>query len=390
MALFLLGLFLLQTASVFSWSAEFGRNVTTVHIYETMSIPVRISKDFNDKLNCFMTATSSDESILMVDLELFQSDYASHNCHGMLNITGVFLGKAKIMFNQSVTDIKHVLSVATIRQERVIDHIFTGSVIILVSLLYINFGCAMDWSVCQETLRRPIGPLIGMFCQFIIMPLLSYGIGLVLFPTHPEMQLGMFFTGISPSGGASNIWTLLLGGNLNLSVTMTTICTLVAFGMMPFWVFTLGRYIFDRGELAVPYSRIASFAAGLIIPLAIGYLIQRKLPKLCRIMIIVAGMGLPWLGFMFGGLLAFIFKQTIPDIKAIAIETGIQNTGVAIFLLRVGLKAPEDDLTTVLPVSTAIMTPLPLIVFYVIKLVRDRKQKIPSSDASLDKFKNEN
>ncbi|XP_066596749.1 P3 protein-like isoform X3 [Prorops nasuta] len=388
-----------------------------------MSIPVRISKDFNDKLNCFMTATSSDESILMVDLELFQSDYASHNCHGMLNITGVFLGKAKIMFNQSVTDIKHVLSVATIRQERVIDHIFTGSVIILVSLLYINFGCAMDWSVCQETLRRPIGPLIGMFCQFIIMPLLSYGIGLVLFPTHPEMQLGMFFTGISPSGGASNIWTLLLGGNLNLSVTMTTICTLVAFGMMPFWVFTLGRYIFDRGELAVPYSRIASFAAGLIIPLAIGYLIQRKLPKLCRIMvrimkpfsailiifiiifaiatnlylfklfslqIIVAGMGLPWLGFMFGGLLAFIFKQTIPDIKAIAIETGIQNTGVAIFLLRVGLKAPEDDLTTVLPVSTAIMTPLPLIVFYVIKLVRDRKQKIPSSDASLDKFKNEN
>jgi len=40
----------------------------------------------------------------------------------------------------------------------------------------------------------------------------------------------MFFTGISPSGGASNIWTVLLDGNLNLSVTMTTICTIAAFG----------------------------------------------------------------------------------------------------------------------------------------------------------------
>lgn len=40
----------------------------------------------------------------------------------------------------------------------------------------------------------------------------------------------MFFAGVSPAGGASNIWTVILGGNLNLSVTMTTISTLAAFG----------------------------------------------------------------------------------------------------------------------------------------------------------------
>ena len=44
------------------------------------------------------------------------------------------------------------------------------------------------------------------------------------------MQLGFFFTGISPSGGDSNIRTMLLGGKLNLSVTMTTLCTIAAFG----------------------------------------------------------------------------------------------------------------------------------------------------------------
>lgn len=59
---------------------------------------------------------------------------------------------------------------------------------------------------------------------------LSFLIGCLLFADSPELQIGMFFTGISPSGGASNMWTLLLDGNLNLSITMTTICTIAAFG----------------------------------------------------------------------------------------------------------------------------------------------------------------
>lgn len=45
------------------------------------------------------------------------------------------------------------------------------------------------------------------------------------------MQLGLFFTGVSPSGGASNTWSVILGGNLDLSISMTTISTLKAFGM---------------------------------------------------------------------------------------------------------------------------------------------------------------
>jgi len=57
-------------------------------------------------------------------------------------------------------------------------------------------------------------------------------------------------------------------------------------------------------------------------------------------------MGLPWLGFTFGFIIAYICKQSQADVRAIAIETGIQNTGVAIFLLRFTLKPPADDLTT--------------------------------------------
>lgn len=54
-------------------------------------------------------------------------------------------------------------------------------------------------------------------------------LGLLLFPDSAEMQLGLFFTGASPAGGASNTWTVILGGNIDLSITMSTTSTLSAF-----------------------------------------------------------------------------------------------------------------------------------------------------------------
>jgi Sodium Bile acid symporter family. len=59
---------------------------------------------------------------------------------------------------------------------------------------------------------------------------------------------------------------------------------LILLGMMPLWIFTLGQLIFQEGRFGVPYSRIAGFAVGLVIPLAIGFLIQKYLPRLSKIM----------------------------------------------------------------------------------------------------------
>lgn len=98
------------------------------------------------------------------------------------------------------------------------------------------------------------------------------------------MQLGMFFTGVSPAGGASNIWTAILDGNIDLSVTMTSISTFAAFIMMPLWVFTLGEQIFTEGDMAVPYSQISTYAVGLVLPLLIGYLLQRYQKKVANVL----------------------------------------------------------------------------------------------------------
>ncbi|KOB71638.1 Sodium-bile acid cotransporter, partial [Operophtera brumata] len=163
---------------------------------------------------------------------------------------------------------------------------------------------------------------------------ISFGLGFLIFPDRPDMRLGMFFTGVSPGGGASNIWTFILGGNLNLSLAMSSISTLASFG--------------------------------LLIPLGIGLGMQKWTPRLARFMvrilkgfsttlllfiiifaiIVVAGMCIPWMGYCVGYMMARLFKQPHPDALAISIETGIQNTGIAIFMLRYALPQPEADLTT--------------------------------------------
>lgn len=65
------------------------------------------------------------------------------------------------------------VDVVVVRKKRLIDTIFTASVAMLVSILYINFGCAIDWSQLRDILKRPVGPAIGFFGQFVIMPIVS-------------------------------------------------------------------------------------------------------------------------------------------------------------------------------------------------------------------------
>ncbi|XP_041985327.1 ileal sodium/bile acid cotransporter-like [Aricia agestis] len=320
---------------------------------------------------------------------------------GVVRVYGHFLGRTdlylELLRGGAQTPIPGSLSVIIIRPVRVIDSVFTTSVAVFVSLIFINFGCAMHWPTVKSVLRRPIGPAIGMVGQFLFMPLMSFGIGYLIFPDAADMRLGMFFTGVAPGGGASNIWTFILGGNLNLSLAMTSISTLASFGFMPAWLFSLGQVVFRDANIVVPYARIATFVVGLIVPMGIGLGMQRWTPKIAAFMvrilkgfstllllfiivfaivtnlyifelftwqIIVAGMGIPWLGYMFGYALAKIFKRPHPDALAISIETGIQNTGIAIFLLRYALPQPEADLTTVVPVSAAIMTPVPMMMIY--------------------------
>lgn len=392
------------------WKASFDPAQITVEMEKEGTGKFSITGVTNSAQIKSITLLGKDENIAKVVAPKI-TEFHDGTISGEYSIQGVFLGKQSMTFEvewqngQKEQLVDDALSVIIIRESRAIDHAFTGTVALLVSINYINFGAALQLDVLKSIMRRPIGPIIGFVCQFLFMPLLSYGLGHLLFPTDHTMQLGMFFTGISPAGGASNIWTAILGGNIDLSVTMTTISTIAAFGMMPLWIFTLGRTIFDREGLAVPYGQISTYAVCLVIPLGIGLLIQRFMPRtravLVRILkplstllilfivifaivanlyifelfswqIFVAGMGLPWLGYMFGWILAKVFKCNGKDALSIAVETGVQNTGIAIYLLRFSLPQPEGDLTTVVPVSVATMTPIPLTLLFLGQLLYRR------------------
>jgi len=322
----------------------------------------------------------------------------------IFNVTANFLGNAKIRVKRQSHHKEFVSDYLEVTVHRVtgpLDKAFTYSVAALVGIIYVNMGAALDTRIVIETMKKPIGPVIGIFSQFLVMPLLGYGLARALI-TKPSLQLGLFITGCSPGGGASNIWTLTLGGNLDLSITMTTVSTLSAFFMMPLWILTLGSTITEEANLTIPYSKIATFAVALVVPLAIGILLQRVLPKAAKFLvkvlkpfavflivfiivfaiytnmylfrlftweIILTGTLLPWLGYLLGGGTAWLFKQDMRDVIAIAIETGVQNTGLAIFALRFSLPQPEADLTTVLPVAVAIMTPvLPTLILIYMKI----------------------
>ncbi|KAH8290075.1 hypothetical protein KR044_007035 [Drosophila immigrans] len=368
----------------------------------------------------FRLQSSSDHlaTVLSSNATIPIDQLVDNKWSGDIAIEGHFLGEAQItvrlhdaLYDNSSAPANaaqkdSALLAQVLRGERVIDHIFVGSVVLLMSLIYINFGAALNVQVLQGLISRPIGPSIAFVTQTVGMPLLSYALGVFLFPNSPALQLGLFFTGIAPSGGASNTWAAVLGANINLSVLMTTVSNFVAFGSIPLWTFTLGALIFDRAGLEVPYTKIASYCVGLIIPLCIGLAIQRWLPRVAQVLvrllkpisacliifivvfaiianfyifelfswqIAVGGLALPSLGYAIAWLAAKLLHQNAADALAISIETGIQNTGIAIFLLRTTLPQPQADITNVVPVAVAVMTPLPLLGIYLYQRCRGAK-----------------
>merc|ERR1711892_713311 len=354
-------------------------------------------------------AMQDDDGFMEIDVSGKERDWSIS-----VNVTGTFLGftSIKSAVEETLKDGSVIakpsdeplqLTVTRSKAKKTASKIFGYSVAALISFAYINFGCALDLNVMKEVLRKPIGPAIGFVTQFIFMPICSFILGYIFAWSSPEMRLGLFVTGTSPGGGASNIWTIMFGGNLDLSVTMTAVSTFAAFFMMPFWIYVLGEVIIDNTQIVIPYMKITTYAVMLVVPLLIGVSIRKCLPKVADFMVkimkplalfliifilvcgiwsqffmiklitwkvAVVGLALPWLGFAFGCLFSKLCRRERKDIIAIAVETGIQNTGMAIFMLWFTLDHPAGDLAAVIPVAVATLTPFPLLaalVYYNLK-----------------------
>ncbi|CAB4056959.1 SLC10A3_5 [Lepeophtheirus salmonis] len=255
--------------------------------------------------------------------------------------------------------------------------------------------------------------LLDSSANFVFMPLLSYGVGCVMFDDK-LFRFGLFILGTCPGGTGSNFWCILLGGDLNLSITMTFISTLAAMGMMPFWVAMLGPYLVE-GTISIPYQKIIITLLSLIIPVVIGMLIRYKSKRAGQIMakvivpftiilvsfIFTFGTWMNWFYIStfyrtFAGF-AWLFRLKLPQIIAVSIETTFQNAGIAFVLLKISLEEPYGDLASVAPIAQLMLTGAPLWLVLLCKKIYDKcckkeeaeHERVPVEDPHNEKGKHD-
>ena len=256
-----------------------------------------------------------------------------------------------------------------------------GLLVINLTLAFIMFGVALDIKV--ESFKNIFvsnkrAPVAGFLSQFLLLPMVTFLLVVVLnrFIT-PSVAMGMILVASCPGGNISNFISSLAKGNAALSVTLTAIATLVAIILTPLnfsiWGGLYTDYIshVDSATLLQPLeiNPMAMFETVFIllgIPLILGMLFNRYFPRVTGKIIgpirtasififfgivilalrnnfehFLAHIHLIFLivlvhnaiGLTTGYLFGTAMRLRVIDRRAVTIETGIQNSGLALVLL---------------------------------------------------------
>lgn len=247
-----------------------------------------------------------------------------------------------------------------------------GLLVMNVSLAVIMFGVALELSMqdFQRLVKDPKSTLVGVFSQFVFLPAVTFLL-VLFFEPHPSLALGMFIVAACPGGNISNFFSLLAQGNAALSVSLTAIATSLAIIMTPF-NFAFWASLYEPTSIILKDIHINLWEVfkiiGLIlgIPLLLGMMMRHFRESLAdKISSWIKGFGILFFsGFvlvafamnfenflsyvhlvillvffhnafaLIGGYgLASIFNLPEKDRRSIAIETGIQNSGLGLLLI---------------------------------------------------------
>ena len=227
----------------------------------------------------------------------------------------------------------------------------------LLMIVMFGMGLTMKLGDFAVVFRQPRDVIVGCLAQFIVMPLLAFGLGRV-FGLSDELLVGVVLVGTCPGGTSSNVITYLSKGDTALSVGMTSINTLLAPFLTP-----MLTYLYMRTSVSVDVKAMfMSIIQVVIVPIGLGLLINKvfgnytqkirdALPSVSvtAICLIVAAVvshnsekiwatGLVIfavvilhniLGYLCGYLVGIAFRMDLPRKKAVAIEIGMQNSGLA-------------------------------------------------------------
>jgi len=214
---------------------------------------------------------------------------------------------------------------------------------------------------------RPEDIVVGCLAQFTIMPALAWALAR-LFGLDEALTVGVVLVGCCPGGTASNVMTYLAKGDLALSVGMTGVSTLLAPVLTPaltlllagktvavdamgmfvgiLWVVVLPiclglaarRFCPQTTEKAVRFMpMVSSIAIAVIIGIVVSANAKRLLSGGLAIVLVVVLHNL--CGLVLGYFLAVALRLSEPKRRALCIEVGMQNSGLAASLAAVHFAA---------------------------------------------------
>ncbi len=227
----------------------------------------------------------------------------------------------------------------------------------MLGVVMLGMGLTLNPSDFKTVFSRPKDVIAGCAAQFVVMPLLALLLTKA-FSLPAEIALEVVLVGCCPGGTASNVITYLSKGDLSLSVAMTTVSTLLAPLLTPFLTWALIGETVDVDVV----SMFLSIFFVVILPVALGLMIQRFLPRFTKVvstylpsfsvlvialivMIVVSlnsGKLLSCgalvvlvvvlhnvLGLALGYTVAKLLRMSRAKAKAVSVEVGMQNSGLA-------------------------------------------------------------
>jgi BASS family bile acid:Na+ symporter len=219
---------------------------------------------------------------------------------------------------------------------------------------------ALGWLLPADEVREVFRrwPLVvgGTAVQYLSMPLLAWLIAST-FPLTNEFQLGIILVGCVPGAMASNVLTLVAGGNASYSLSLTTMSTCLSPILVP-----LGLRLTMRHQLAQPLTHLVLELTWMVLlPVVVGHVLGRnggkskrrwdpwfqQLAALAILWIIAVVVGanrqrmdqltMPLLlavitlnlsGYLAGQLGAGVLQLDDPKRRALILEIGMQNAGL--------------------------------------------------------------
>ncbi|KAJ0032196.1 hypothetical protein NQD34_002277 [Periophthalmus magnuspinnatus] len=244
-------------------------------------------------------------------------------------------------------------------------NVFVGLVLCFTML---GLGCTVDVAQLGEHVRKPIGVLLALVCQFVIMPLVAFLLALA-FSLDDVAAMAVLLCGCCPGGNLSNIMSLLAHGEMNLSIIMTISSTLLALVLMP-----LCLWIYSRAWINTPVVDLMPFGAiiltlcSTLIPIGLGVMLRYRHTRVADMVlkaslwsllvtlillfiltgamlgpellstipvsVYVVAILMPACGYAAGYGLAVLFNLPPSSRRAVSLETGCQNVQLCTAILK--------------------------------------------------------